>query len=401
MPRYRYQATDAGGLRRSGEVEGPDPERASLLLEAEGLRVESLASAEAAGKGPGPGGGLSDRDVAEFTRHVAGLTKEGLALPPGLRAMAEELPRGPLRRVLADVAAELEAGRSLDEAIEAQGGRFPPHVVGLVRAGIRCGRLGEVLADFVRYEQASADLRRRVWLNLAYPIMLATAMTLLAVFVSMVVVVPYSNLYRDFGLQLPLVTQWLIGLASLIDRGGWALIPAPLVVVLCAWAAGRGLLPAPARTRLSHSIPLVGPMTRWTAMAEFCHLLALLLEGEVPLPAALLLAGEGVKDADLALSCRAVSREIEKGRPVAAAFASRRLFQSGFVKILRWAEGHRSIPEALHVMGEIYEARARSQARFVGVFCIVMAAILVFWGLGFVVTGLYLPLVRLITVLSG
>ena len=50
-----------------------------------------------------------------------------------------------------------------------QEGRIPPHLRGLVAAGVRSGRLGEVLGEFSEYATIGIELRRRLWLNLAYP----------------------------------------------------------------------------------------------------------------------------------------------------------------------------------------------------------------------------------------
>ena len=51
--------------------------------------------------------------------------------------------------------------------------------------------------------------------------------------------------------------------------------------------------------------------------------------------------------------------------------------------------------------GEMFEARARGQATFAGTVMAVLAAIVVLWGVFTVVFGLMLPMVTLISRLSG
>src|SRR3954452_21974722 len=97
------------------------------------------------------GEGLSGDEVARLTDQIAGLTRAGLPLPSGVRALGEELPPGRLRAVLVRLAALLESGLPLDVALEQQGGRIPPHVRGLVSAAARSGKLGEVLGRFAGY----------------------------------------------------------------------------------------------------------------------------------------------------------------------------------------------------------------------------------------------------------
>jgi type II secretory pathway component PulF len=422
MPRYRYQATDPQGRRCTGAIDSAGPERLAQLLETEGLRLEEFRPEEPDGgqaldvldvvpidpdlpEAVEPSGGdrrrLSEGEVADFARHLAGLTAAGLALPPGLRALAQELPRGPMRRVLVEVAALLEEGHSLDEAIARQGRRFPPHLRGLVVAGIQSGRMAEVLSEYVRFEQIGSDLRWRLWLHLAYPIVLLTGMTALVVFLALVVVKQYAVIYREFGVELPFVTRALLGLSRVIEQVGWGLVLVPLAALGLIWLAGASRLSGPGPRRVVSRIPLIGPLWRWTALTKFSHLLALLLESRMPLTAALPLAGEGVRDAALAASGQAIARDLEAGQPLVAAIGRRRLFPRGFLKILTWAEGHQALPEALHMAGEMFEARARAQATFVGILCLVVAVVSLFLGIGFLVVALYLPLLKLINVLSG
>src|SRR5256885_6967362 len=94
---------------------------------------------------------LSSQDAAQLSEQIAGLTRAGLPLAPGLRALAEEMPAGRLRRMLGAVSRSLTQGASLDEAIAAQGGALPAHLRGLVLAGERTGRTGEVLGRFAGY----------------------------------------------------------------------------------------------------------------------------------------------------------------------------------------------------------------------------------------------------------
>jgi type II secretory pathway component PulF len=116
---------------------------------------------------PYPSGKLSSAESTDLAMHVAGLADAGLPLDTGLRALADELRGGRLAGVLRAMAKQLEAGATLDDAIAAQGDRLPAHLRGLVTAGVRSGRLAQVLSEFVEARRTAADLRRRALLSLA------------------------------------------------------------------------------------------------------------------------------------------------------------------------------------------------------------------------------------------
>src|SRR5271166_801085 len=152
---------------------------------------------------------------------------------------------------------------------------------------------------------------------------------------------------------------------------------------------------------LATKILVIGGVWRYTSWAEFCHLLALLLESELPLPEALRLAGEGVQNSDLDRACRGMAGEVEKGETLAQAMATRPELPSGLARLLRWATKQNAIAEILHMAGEMFEARAKGQAMFAGTVMAVLAAVIVLWGAFSVVIGLMLPMVMLINRLSG
>ena len=123
---------------------------------------------------------LSGAETVELSRQIAGLASAGLPLAHGLMALGEELPRGRLRRSMNDLAKTLESGTTLDQALAQQGDRIPPHLRGLVIAGLRSGRLGDTLRRFSEYVAIGTELQRRLWLSLAYPILtICTALALL------------------------------------------------------------------------------------------------------------------------------------------------------------------------------------------------------------------------------
>ena len=170
---------------------------------------------------------------------------------------------------------------------------------------------------------------------------------------------------------------------------------------LVLWAALRLLLDPAGRRRVLHGVPVLGPLWRWTALAEFSHYLGLLVDCNLPLSRALPLAAQGTRDPELERACRRVADEVAAGRSLSEALSWWRAIPTGLVKLLRWSEGYQTPAEALHMAGALFEARARSQAEFLGAVAVVTAVILVIWGIALLVVALFMPLISLVSALSG
>src|SRR5208283_3043944 len=173
-------------------------------------------------------GTLTPEETGRLTDGIAGLARSGRPLGPGLGALGSELPRGRLRRSLFELSAALSRGKPLGAALEEQKERIPPHLRGLVQGGLRSGRLGDILGRFSAYMAIGTELKRKLWLSLAYPILsIVVAMTLF-VFVNVVLVAKFEVIFLDFGIPLPGLTVAMI-LVSRSLRSGW---PAFLIVVV-------------------------------------------------------------------------------------------------------------------------------------------------------------------------
>ena len=88
---------------------------------------------------------------AAFNQQLAQLTGAGLPVEQGLRMIAAEMRKSSMRRTLDLVAAELESGKTLPEAVAAYRDKFPPLYAQLIDAGIRAGNLSGILLNLGRH----------------------------------------------------------------------------------------------------------------------------------------------------------------------------------------------------------------------------------------------------------
>ena len=339
---------------------------------------------------------LSAEETAELAARVAELTKAGLPLGPGLRALADELPGQRLSGVLDNLVNRLDAGDDLVVALESQGQRFPSHLRGLVLAGVRSGRLAEVLEEFVDLQRSQSELRRRVLLSLAYPFILLLFITVLATFAALFVVDVFAKMYEGFDFYLPRMTSlmiygvrptmwFLIGLVCLS-------IVVPLLLWLAPWAGW--LWP------VLNRIPIVGPLLRWSHLSQFARLMGMLLEQQVALPDALRVTAGGLRDASLARGCRRMADEVEHGRALSESMAVRRQFPASLIPVIQWGQRVAALSDAFRAAAEMFEGRIRSQGTFMEAMLLPIMFTIIGVFVGFFVIAMFMPLISFITCLS-
>jgi general secretion pathway protein F len=347
-----------------------------------------------------PRGRLSGEDLHRLTGQIAGLTRTGLPLPPALRALAAELPSGRLGGVLKALAGRIEAGASLEEALGAESDRLPSHVRGLVAAGARSGRLGEVLGRFAAYSEAGSAMRRGLWVRLVYPVFSISLAVAILVFLCTVVAQGFASTLTSFGISLPLLTILVLRISEVVAQMWWPLTQGVLALV-GLYLVVRVFVRFDLRRSLAWGVPVFGPVWHLNDLAEFCHLLALLLECEVPLVEALPMAAQGVRNSAVVSAAREAAREVGEGRSLAETTAGRRLFPAGFVRILAWAETHRGLPESLHMAGELFQAQARNHAGFLSSVFNILAVLVILGGIVTALLAVFVPLMMVLRRLVG
>jgi type II secretory pathway component PulF len=340
---------------------------------------------------------LSTDEVHELAGRMAQLTRAGLPLGPGLRALAEELSGQRLPRLLHDLADRLDAGDDIAQAFESHGRSLPMHLRGLILAGVRSGRLAEVLDEFVVLQGRQSELRRRVWLSLAYPFVLLGLMAVLAGFVNGVLTPQFAKLFSDFNFRLPILTVFLLHESRPILWFFVGLVALSVAVPLLIW-----LIPGVRWIRpVLHHVPMVGPLLRWSHLARFARLMGLLLEQQVALPDALRVTADGLRDAYLAQGCRCVADDVEKGRALAESMASRRRFSVSLIPVIEWGWRMSALPDAFRAGAEMFESRVRCQAILLEAMALPIMFVVVIVFVGLLIAALLLPLLSLTNAFFG
>ena len=401
MPNYYYKATDVQGRWLSGEIEGSTRVEATRRLAERGLAVESLEEAELpAHRGPS----VNRAELVELVEHLASLTRSGLPLPSGLRAAGLEVTSGSLRSTFLALADQVEAGGDLDDALDRVGRRFPADLRSLIAAGSRSDRLAAMLAEYVRAANLRTELRRMFTTKLAYPGVLCVVVTVLVGFLCSLAARTSELLgasLNDFGVDRSSLTLAMGSMAKFINDHTFEIVAGLAAVPTLSWLTLRlGFRPA-ARRRVLCSIPVVGPVLRFSALTSFCHLLAMLIEANLHLPRAFELAGSCVDDAEVAEACGRMGQAVERGEPLSTAIRLWPTLPAGLGQLFRWSEDQGRLPGALHLAGEMFESRARSQSNYAGNVLATLLLLLIVWWIGFAIATLYLPLISMIQLISA
>ena len=398
MKQFRYIAEDKDGARQEGELSAASDEAARQQLLEQGLLVVQLTPASERSKDPDAR--LSARESEDVVIAIAELSNSELPLVEGMRAAADEAASSRVARALRQIAADVEQGLALDSVVSERGKVLPPHVRGLIAAASRTQRMGLALDDLAEHHRATREVWRRVLAAIAYPTIVLGLTLLVLLFLPIFIVPQFKEMFEEFGLELPAITLAIIALSDAIlwlghGPGLWFLLTAGAAFLVFLVLASYGI-GTPTTQRFATAMPLVGAIWLWSGTAAYSRLLATMLEYDIPLPDALLLARDGVRDPEIREVATSFATGVEQGRTLSELMAESHRLPASITPFVRWGERSGKLPEALRAVTDMLLQRVRTRTLLLRSISPPVTFILVGLLVGFLVISLFLPLISLI-----
>src|SRR5262249_14563945 len=272
------------------------------------------------------------------------LVAAGVPVAEALEDAAEATEHPRLVRALTRVRAAVREGRPLADALAACPDEFPAIYRELVRASEAAGALAPVLGRLAAYLERPGAIRARLRAALAYPAVMALAVTAVLIFLLTWVLPQMAQLFAETGAPLPLPTRALLLAGTVASRtwAAWLLALAVGAVALRSWLASRaGRAPFYARVL---GLRAVGRLVGAAALARAAHTLATLLAGGVRLEVALDLAAATAGNARIAAALTAARDAVRQGQPLAPALRASGVVPASVLRLVATRQRRRRPP---------------------------------------------------------
>ncbi len=255
--------------------------------------------------------------LAALSDEIAALSRAGVPLDRGLKAMARELP-GRLGRIAGDLGRRIEFGQPLPQVVAELGATLPPAYQTVIEAGLRAGRLSAALEEVARTARRISQLRRAIGLALIYPVILLWLTWVLGLLVLYQLAPVMARMLAEFDVT---DVPFELYVARAIDwMGYWGpLVPVAVALWLgVAWyRSGRVALGVELHPLLSFgAIGTLHRMQRAGKMASLAELLTLLLRHGIPLAEAVELATAACGSVPLAKGGKLLAEQIRRGERI-------------------------------------------------------------------------------------
>ena len=205
----------------------------------------------------------------------------------------------------------------------------------------------------------------------------------------------FGKIFADFGLAVPSLTTELIILSRFILDFGWYPEYVLCGGIACLWILFFWMCSSRWVARRSTSLPLIGPAFHFAALAEFCQILALLVETHVPFSRALRYSGDACSDDWLRRKCQKMAVDIERGSSPAEAARLAQL-PTAISQVFGHAPSEESMIGGLRGLADLYSARCSVSFEVVNSLAESLIVASVIGCVGVIAVALFVPLIKLL-----
>ncbi len=330
MGAFEYTALDDRGKQKRGLLEGDTPRQIRQQLREQGLTpldVQEVGAQQDKRKGIRLfGGGISNAELALFTRQLATLCRSGMPVEEALLAASQQTEGSRLQSIILGVRARVVEGRTLAAGMGEFPNSFPQMYVATVDAGERSGHLDEVLERLSDYTESRQDLQRKVQAALYYPVFLILFAITVVSFLMIKVVPDVVEVFQSVDAKLPLLTRAMLAFSHFLQQFFWLL----LLITIGGVFGFRAALRRESSRRKIHlrllDLPIIGRLVRGVNTARFTRALSIQVGSGVPVLDAMSISSQVITNLPMRESVEEAARRVREGASISRALAADKLF---------------------------------------------------------------------------
>lgn len=404
MQKYTYTVRDADGKTLKGSITADNREKVILALQNKGYLV--LEVNEGAGGGGLFGGGSSSARkrggkvpghvLAFFAEQLSTLIAGGVPLVRAVSLLGEYASNPTLGIVLSQVAKDIASGQSLHSALSQHPKTFSHIWLSLVQAGEVGGQLADTLMQVALYTKTQEGMKGKIITAITYPGVLGFASVGVLVYFIVGIVPTFAQIFKDFNIELPMITVIVLQVSSLLINHAVLLI----VLAIGSIVGFRFYIKTTDGKKRWHSflisMPLFGNFLKNIYYDRMLSTMSTLLRSGVTILNAILVLEESF-DSNVIIqnALKHVRAEVAAGKSISESFRATGVFPGLMTEMMLMGEESGKLPSIVATLSKFY---ADNVDQFIARFSAVIDPILI-CGIGsligVIVASIFLPIFKL------
>jgi type IV pilus assembly protein PilC len=355
MPNYTWKGRTRAGKTQEGVLVAENKDAVIAMLRKQQVTVTAVTEKGKEFALPKMGGGISQKEIAVFTRQFSVMIDAGLPLVQCLEILGSQQDNRVFQKILFEVRQDIESGATLADSLRKHPKAFDELYCNMVAAGETGGILDTILQRLSQYIEKIVKLRSAVRSAMVYPVAVITIAIGVVWIILWKVIPTFATLFAGLGAQLPLPTRITIALSKFIGAWWWLVFG---LIGLGAFAIMRFHKTYKGRRVIDGMLlkaPVLGLVLKKIAVARFCRTLGTLVSSGVPILEALEITARTAGNAVVEDAIMETRKSIEQGKTIAEPLKATKVFPSMVVQMVAVGEQTGALETMLNKIADFYE----------------------------------------------
>lgn len=399
MHSYQWIGITMTGTIISGAIDANNRQHANDQLQQQQIIVRKITKQNRLGRQ------LSTKKIKKivrllFTQQLAILIDAGVSLSAACEALSTNQTHSKIKQAIELIKKDIEMGCMLSESLRKQPHLFNSFFCNVIEVGEHAGTLSIVLKKLAEHEKKNASIKKKITGILTYPGTVFFIGMLITALLLTTVIPQFEALFANFGAKLPLITRCVVYASEQLRSNG-------LYIACFITSVGFGFYYTYQRKAwlvqrvqtLFITLPLLGNLLKYQAIARFSRLLSLLFAAGLPLTESLQLVADVTGNHLYEQAVHIIRQNISKGSSIKQAIMQTQLFPDLVSQMVGIGEESGSLDTMLNHIADIYEEEINSIIERISHFLEPTIMALLGFMVGTLVIAMYLPIITLGTVI--
>lgn len=327
-----------------------------------------------------------------FFRELAALVTAKVPVVPALKTIGEQTDNAYMLMVINDLAADIEDGMTVSEALSKHPEVFTPLMVSMIRSGEVSGNLQGAIEYVTKNIENSYELNQKVKGALMYPIFVISVALIIG-FITMTFILPrLTQVIEDIVADIPWYTQVMISIGDFMQTYWWVVIIFFIALIFSVFYYVRTDDGRREWDRMKIKLPIVGTLFRYIYITRFSENLAVLLSGGIPIVRSLIIVADVVGNSVYRKIILTAAKDVKGGGDIYTTFSKSDDIPPIVSRMIKVGEETGKLDEILDRVADFYrkevEQITRNMSSLIEPILIVILGI----GVGLLVFSVLMPI---------
>ncbi len=358
MPIYQYKGKNVQGKNVKGTMEAESKNEVAVSLRRQNVFPTEIVNEAQLGreiKLTRTKKKITVKDLSIFCNQFSTIIRAGISLIECLDILRKQSENTTLQEILDQIFEDVQKGVPLSKSMSKHPKAFPQLLINMVESGELSGQLDLIMKRMADHYDKEYKLAMKIKQAMVYPIILIVASVLISILLITLVLPNFINMFQDFGVPLPLLTQILLAVGDFF-KNYWYVVFGAIVLIIILFQ--RFISTPDGRLKFDDvklHMPIFGPVNRKISTSRFSRNLSTMISSGISIIDSMEMVSRVIGNARISAGIEDALDLMKKGDGIASPLSRLKLFPPMLISMIRIGEDTGNLESLLETTADFYD----------------------------------------------